>query len=152
MKRGKSTKAISPVIATVLLVGMVVVVGLIVFLWFRGFIEEAGIKFGKNVELVCDDVFFDGSYSGGYLSIRNTGNVPIYEMRMKENRGAEGYSTDKIEKGWPIGGLNQGGVFSEEISFSGVEDITLMPVLMGEIESGKKSFECGERYGYKINL
>ncbi len=76
-------RGISPVIATVLLIAMVVVIGLIVFLWFRGMIEEEGTKFGKNVKLVCDDVNFEASYSGGVLSILNIGNTPIYKMKIK---------------------------------------------------------------------
>ena len=44
---------LSPVIATVLLVGLVVVSGLIIFMWFRGLTQEAVVKFDQNIQLVC---------------------------------------------------------------------------------------------------
>jgi len=43
-------KGLSPVIATMLLIAIVVVIGLIIFLWFRGMTEEAITKFdGTNI-------------------------------------------------------------------------------------------------------
>ncbi|MAG78897.1 hypothetical protein CMI40_00795, partial [Candidatus Pacearchaeota archaeon] len=41
-------KGVSPVIATVLLVAIVVIIGLIIFQWFRGMTQESIIKFDKN--------------------------------------------------------------------------------------------------------
>ena len=72
-------------IATVLLIAMIVVIGLIVFVWFRNIIQEEGTKFGKNVNLVCGDVEFDTDYDSysGTLSIANNGNVPIFGIKIK---------------------------------------------------------------------
>src|SRR3970282_954737 len=83
-KNRKNRRGVSPVIATTLLIAMVVVTGLIVFLWFRGFTQEAVTKFGgTNIELVCGDVRFDSSYSSGNLFLSNVGNVPIYSFKLK---------------------------------------------------------------------
>ena len=147
-------RGISPVIATVLLIAMVIVIGLIIFLWFRGIIEEEGTKFeGKNVKLVCADVKFDASYSKGVLSILNTASVPIYKMKMKIYKDGS-HSTKEIEGSWPPTGLNPGGAFSEDISSdtSGVNKITLIPVLMASSSGGKKAYTCEDQYGKEITI
>ncbi|RLG14154.1 hypothetical protein DRN69_04580 [Candidatus Pacearchaeota archaeon] len=154
MKKNKK-RGISPVIATVLLVAMVVVIGLIIFLWFRGFVEEEGMKFGKNIRLVCEDVDFDASYSQGNLKIVNNGNVPIFRMKIKIFSEA-GYETKDIKdfSDWPARGLNSGGSFSGNIGgyLSGKEKIILIPVLIGTSGKGEKVFKCEEQYGYEIDI
>ena len=146
MKRG-----ISPVIATVLFIAMVVVIGLIVFLWFRGMIEESITKFeGTNIELVCEDVAFEASYSGGTLFIANKANVPIYGMKIKIFRDGS-HTTEDIAGNWPASGLNHGGTFSDNLDIGDAEKIIIIPVLIGTSEKGEKTFMCDERrYGYEI--
>src|SRR3989344_7665665 len=88
-------RGLSPVIATVLLIAIVVVLGLIVFLWIRGIVGESLVKVdGRNVQLVCDEVEFEAEYSSstGFLYFSNTGNVPIYKIKAKIS-GAGSYST-----------------------------------------------------------
>ena len=153
-KLSKKDKGISPVIATVLLVAMVVVIGLIIFLWFREITQESITKFeGTNIELVCNDVKFDTSYSGGLLSVSNLGNVPIFGMKAKIT-GEGGYETkdlNDLSSDWPELGLNQGGTFSDSITFTGdTNKVLLIPVLIGSSEKGEKTFMCGERHGYEI--
>ena len=63
-------RGVSPVIATVLLISMVVIIGIIIFLWFRGMVGETVTKFGKNIELACEDVVFDASYSTSTLDTK----------------------------------------------------------------------------------
>ena len=149
-------KGVSPVIAAVLLIAMVVVVALIVFIWFRGMVGESVTKFGKNIKLVCDDVSFDASYSSNMLSIINTGNVPIFKMNMQLSE-AGGHSTEEINNegfsGWDVTGLRQGGTFSGIVGgLSNVNKITLIPILAGSSESGTKTYICGGQYGKEIIL
>ena len=152
MKR-KEERGLSPVIATVLLITIVVVIALIVFLWIRGMTQEAITKFdGQNIQLVCEDVSFHASYSGDSLDITNLGNVPIFGMNVKEI-GEGSYTTKNLREeslAWPETGLNQGGVFSDTMYFTG-EEIVLIPVLIGESDSGRKTYVCDEnQYGYEI--
>ena len=154
----KNRRGVSPVIATTLLIAMVVVIGLIIFLWFRGFTEEAVTKFGgTNIKLVCGDVAFDSSYSGGSLFLTNEGNVPIYSFSLKvEKPGShETLNIDDIVGDWPEAGLNQGGVYSGGISssVSGAEKITVIPILRGTSEKGAaRTHTCDEQYGEEITL
>lgn len=159
MKRKKNLRGVSPVIATVLLIAMVVVIALIVFLWFRGLTEESITKFGgTNVKIVCGDIQFDASYLGGILSLSNTGNVPIFGIKAKVSSQG-GHETKDLRDfeniAWPTVGLPQGGVFSGDISIDGVgvgsaDDVVLIPVLRGKAEKGEKIYVCEEQYGKDI--
>lgn len=155
MKKGLKKKAISPVIATTLLIAIVVIIALIIFLWFRNVLGDYGEKFGKNIEMVCEEVVLGASYSGGWLYITNDGDIPVFKINLKIEQGG-GYETKEINEmvnNWPEKGLTQGGTYSGDISeeVGTVDKITLMPVLIGiSSKGGKKTFACGEQYGYVI--
>jgi flagellin-like protein len=149
-------KGLSPVIATMLLVAIVIVIALIIFMWFKGIHEEAITKFdgtnSKNVKLFCQEVSFDADYSGGAVYIMNTGNVPIYKMKA-QIYSTGSHSTETLETGWPEAGLNKGGVFSGTITGASIAEgskIILVPVLIGETDSGEKAYTCEDRHGYEI--
>ncbi len=157
-------RGVSPIIATVLLIGMVIVIALILFLWFKSLRGETITKFGgQNVELVCGDVNFRAEYVGNRLVISNIGNVPIYEMNV-EIRSAGSHRTEKIDASGDYGnwldyGLDVGGVFTSDDlsqkfgSGSGVEGIVLTPILLGASEKGQKIHACDEdQNGYEIPL
>ena len=142
-------RGVSPVIATVLLVGMVIALALIVFIWMRSFTRETITKFeDENIELACDKVEFQASYSAGEIFISNIGNVPIYGMRVKIS-DIGGYETESIRDSddWPRVGLNPGDASSVK-GFSG-EEITLIPVLLGNSDNGKRTFAC-ENQEYQL--
>lgn len=152
----RKKRGISPVIATVLLVAMVVVIGLIIFLWFRGITEEAVTKFGgRNIELVCEEVEFLSDYSAaGILSVSNMGNVPIFGMkaRISKQGGHETLNIGDLSVGWPEIGLRQGGTFSGNLmeGFAGAEQILLIPVLMGTSAQGEQTHVCEDKYGQDL--
>ena len=157
--RGKIKRGLSPVIATTLLIAMVVVLGLIIFLWFRGFTEESVTKFGgTNIKLVCGDVAFESSYSSdsGNLFLSNIGNVPIYSFKLKIQKPGSYETVDikDIAADWPTTGLTQGGIFSGNVSSSitGAEEITVIPILRGNSDEGPRMYTCEEQYGEQIVL
>ena len=152
----RQKKGISPVIATVLLVAMVLVIALIIFLWFRSLSSEAITKFGgTNIQLVCKDVSFSADYSGGAISVSNYGNVPIYDMDVKISSGRN-YDTRNLanlSSNWPSTGLRQGGTFtSGDLSseLSGATQIELIPILVGTSNSGQKTYTCDSQYGQQV--
>lgn len=160
-KLKKRVKGLSPIIATVLLITLVIVIALIVFLWIRGMTQEAITKFGnQNIQLVCNQVSFEASYTPTTgLYIRNPGTVPIFGMDVQTIADGSHKTLDLRDKtvtaNWPEVGLNQGGIFSDE-NFanqlgSGVTEIILVPVLIGESKSGRKTYVCdANQYGYSI--
>ncbi len=153
-------KGVSPVIATVLLIGIVIALGVIVFFWFSSFTQEAITKFnGENIQLVCNDVQFQASYSsGGDLAFSNSGNVPIFSFNVQIQGAAGSFTTQDIKNlisNWPSSGLRTGGVFSGNIAskINGATQIVLIPVLRGTVSNGdQKSFICPDQYGYKVSV
>lgn len=148
-------RGISPIIATILLIVLVVVIGGIVFMWFKSMTQEAVTKFdGENIDLVCNNVQFDANYDSGILYISNTGNVPIYGMNVKLEKGGN-YETNDIttydNNNWPKDGLNQGGIASIDGIPGGYEKMTLIPVLLGLDKDGnKKTQACKDTKGKEI--
>lgn len=160
MIRELKKRGISPVVATILLVGIVIVIALIVFMWVRGVQRETCTKFdGRNVDLVCADVNFAADYSGGYLQISNTGNIPIFSLKIKIIKSGS-YETLDIAQialsSWPGSGLNSGEAFSANIEsyVSGAETILVTPVLMASCQDeGEKAYMCNENaYSKEIGI
>ena len=145
-------KGVSPIIATVLLIGMVIALALIIFIWMRSFTRETITKFeDENIELACDKVEFQASMIGSEVSILNLGNVPIYDLKLKII-GAGGYTSESIRdsSNWPKYGLNPGSTFVGTITgLSTAEEVVLIPVLLGNSEKGKRTFIC-ERNEYEL--
>jgi flagellin-like protein len=157
----KNKKGLSPIIATVLLIAMVVVIALIVFVWLRGLTEESITKFsGRNIKLVCNEVSFEASYSpsSGNILVVNEGNVPIYSMKVQffktGSHSTKDFMSDYSGQ-WPTGGLFQGATAEVNVSsdISEVEKIYLIPILVGQSSGGiMKAHVCDEQYGYEVVL
>ncbi len=160
IQKGKNIKklGVSPVIATILLIALVIIIGVIIFLWFSSLTEEAITKdFGsgeQNVKIICEEVDFDAdyNYATGDLTIVNEGNVPIYDIEMRlESYGS--YETKSLQEDYEMDetDLLQGGIFSDKVSSGGIDKIILIPVLMGLNEDGiRKTKTCDERHGEEI--
>jgi len=159
LKRFK--KGLSPIITTVLLIALTIVITSVVFLWFRGMVEEGVTKFEKNIKLVCDDVEFEASYSSGTLSIVNNGNVPLFRINLKISKDGS-YQTKEITElsggeNWPSTGLSTGTTFSGNIgndpAVKNAQSAIISPVLIGtSSKEGKKTFVCEGQYGKEISL
>ena len=158
MRIKERKKGVSPVIATVLLIAMVIVIALIIFLWFRGLQGEVITKFGQNIELTCSEVEFYAEYDGTDLRISNVGNVPIFGMKVKIEMDGS-YTTEDLKEmettpDWPGRGIGQGAAFSGNVILDpSVERIVLTPVLIGTSDKGEKTFVCDEKqFGQEIIL
>jgi len=154
----KNSKGLSPIVTTILLVALTIGIISIIFFWFRGMVQEGVVKFGKNIELVCDDVSFEAAYSSGTLSIINNGNVPIFLVNVKITSGGS-YQTKSIKdfgigSNWPTNGLSQGGAFSGSIGneISDADEITIFPILIGTASGQQKTFVCEGQYGKQIEI
>ena len=81
----ENKRALSPVIATVLLVMLVLVLAAIIFLWAKGFVGEQLQKRGQPIENICKEVSFNAQFvsSGDFIEITNLGNIPIYQFDIK---------------------------------------------------------------------
>ena len=87
MEKGVNKRGLSPVIASVLMILLVLVLASIIFLWARGFITEQIEKFGKPVEELCSSVSFEVERVGEELEVINRGNVDIRHLDIKLFQG-----------------------------------------------------------------
>lgn len=150
LKKRMTNKGLSPIIATILLIAMVVVIGVLIFLWFKGMQKEALTKFeGRNIEQVCGEVNFDVDYVEGKLSILNKGNVPISDFNIQAISEDGAYETSVLGES-----LGTGGSISKDISFSDSNKLTISPILAGNTEQGDiKGYSCdADKYGKTLNI
>jgi len=139
-----SKKGLSPIIATVLLVALVLVLASIIYLWARAFIPETIEKDGSTIENSCPDVAFGASYSISTkkLTIQNNGNIPIYGIRY----GVEKVGTLAYEDLYNTPIVTGGSVsYIPDEEASQGENIRVIPILLGKSSNGAlKGFACEE--------
>ena len=131
----KNKRGVSPIIATVLLIVIVVILAMIIFLWARSFVGEAIQKKNKPIEQSCGEVNLELSYREGVLYATNKGNIPIYNLEISKKSGAS-IDTQNSGKGITLGAsltVNVGPDYDE---------IEVFPVILGQTETGKKSYIC----------
>jgi flagellin-like protein len=169
LKKIKQKKAVSPIIATMLLIGIVIVLAIIIFLWLKGFTKEVVTKnlgFGeKNIELVCEDVVMDAKYetlgsNDKIIYISNNGNAPIYAIKIKKYSIDNTYEIEEVtySDGSKVN-IKQGKTISltigagKQLDLTDINKIIILPVLLGNSDSGgTKEYICDEKYGKEIVL
>ena len=82
-KSVKNERGLSPVLASVLMVLLILVLASIIFLWARGFISEQIEKFGTPIEDSCSLVSFEVNRLGNELEVINRGNIDIRHLDIK---------------------------------------------------------------------
>jgi flagellin-like protein len=136
-------RGLSPIIASILLVMLVLVLATIIFLWARGFISEQLEKFGQPVEQQCEGVEFEvelvDTVSGYDLEAVNYGNVPIGYLDIKKIRGG-----DEEVQSFKFFKMNPGIPLTEGIDIkmedgSTPEEGVVYPVLLGSVKGKELS-------------
>jgi flagellin-like protein len=143
MKEVKNKKGLSPVIASVFLILLVIILSAMVFLWARGFLSEQIEKFGEPVERQCEKVNFDAAKRGSTLEIANRGNINVFHFDIRMRRGG---NTEL--KRFPLD-VSAGEAESFDITLE-MEDgkvpdeIIIYTALLGNVkgENSKKAFTC----------
>jgi len=153
----KGKKGLSPVIATVLLVMLVMFLAAIVSLWARGFISEQIEKFGKPIEDQCIEIDFDVAVVGGYagqhaLEVINHGNTDIYRLEIKKTKGGNS-EVSKFKFNIPAGHPVKQDAFLMMKDGETPESVTIYPALIGNVrgKDSNKVFTCIE-LGKKIPI
>ena len=159
----KNIKAMSPVVATILLIAIVIIIAVIIFLWMkRAFVPEIIEKNGEDVaSIVCSKVKFRAEYSSGKLEISNDGNVPIQNIKLKIVSDGDTVEKELITMGvdWPQFGLGKSRVYSSPGTFkskaginAATDKIIVIPILRGTSKSGYQDKVCDEQYGIPLNV
>ena len=143
MKKRVGKKGLSPVIASVLMILLVLVLAVIIFLWARGFIGEQIEKFGEPIEKTCDSVSFDISRQGDELEIVNRGNIDIKHFDVKLFDGGNSEVT-KFPLRVDAGDSETYPILFEMEDGTVPDKIIVYPVLIGSISGSNSNniFTC----------
>lgn len=136
-----SKRGLSPVIATILLIVIVVSLASIVFIWARGLIPAAIQKGGMPAEQACSQMALTAVYSSfdGVLTITNDGNIPVHKFVVGVVSGGELTSQEITSP------ILAGDFYSEPFAFSG-DSMTITPSILGEGGSDKKIYKCSNTF------
>ncbi len=144
-------KAVSPIIATVLLLLLVFILASIIFLWSKGFIKESVLKDiagnEKTIDKYCPDVkletFVDNDGSFGF---NNVGNVPLYSFDLKLSKAG----TSQLDARTNI--VNPGSsIRIDDKNYNDYEEVKVIPILLGKKKSGgTQQFQCPDIDGIKV--
>jgi len=131
-RRGeKNSKAISPLVATILLVGIAIVAFVLIFTWMKEIAKEQIEKFGEPIEDWCEKVEFDASITADEKTvfIDNIGDVPLYAFNLEIEKTLR----TKVEFVRPTNGIISPGESDFlVIDLSGEKKIKAVPILLGE--------------------
>jgi len=139
---------LSPFVATVLLIFLVISLAAIVFLWASGFFSEQLEKNDESIENQCSRVNIavdlpEGYGGGGYivLDIVNNGDITVYGISVQENTGGTSVSQEAI-----LLLLDSGEAKRTEVRLDGdaIDELVIYPVLLGSVVDGdeNKKFTC----------
>ncbi|HLD98307.1 MAG TPA: archaellin/type IV pilin N-terminal domain-containing protein [Candidatus Nanoarchaeia archaeon] len=141
MVNKKNKRGISPVIATVLLIAIVVILGFIIFLWANSVIREDIQKFGEPIQNSCSDVELSASSLGNSLVLTNNGDrVPVYNVALHIDEGG-----DIVVEEY-AGELNIAPGRSKTLDISGYGNVVAVsPVLKGTKGGSEESYVCDDK-------
>lgn len=91
-------KGISPLIATVLLIGFVVAIGAVVMFWGKGYVEERTEKEGElsKAQLECTKINLKVIGTDGDITVENRGDVDIDAFKVKYYGGDYDGKLDEV--------------------------------------------------------
>ena len=141
---------LSPVIATVLLIALVLVLAVIIFLWAKSFISERIEKFpGQAIEDTCAKVSFDAVYyldgTTPTLEVNNRGNIAIYGLSIKQKKqsgNSKMYNYNfSVDSGKSAKGVIDYSLYD---SSDPTSSIIIYPVVLGTVQgkSLNKQYTC----------
>ncbi|MBS3099459.1 type IV pilin N-terminal domain-containing protein [Candidatus Pacearchaeota archaeon] len=144
-------RGLSPVIASVLLVGITIILAAIVFFYSRQFIGEVIEKDDRNIELLCEDVSFISESYGGKIYIENKGSVPLYGIEVRK-KGVFDIVTAAQEFEDPSVGPGETADIDLPVEIETNQEIIIVPMLLGEVKGRgtKLAYACDEDYGQEI--
>ena len=133
-------KGASPIIATVLLIGITVTLSAIILLWGNMFFVAL------SPPINCEKVNFQADiYQENKLDIVNNGNLKIYGLVVKQKEEGNIEIIEEIIFDNPI---KSGHAYTKIVKFSG--NILVVPIIKTETEEGELS-TCPDILGVEIS-
>jgi len=139
----ENKKGLSPVIASVLMILLVLVLAAIIFLWARGFISEQVEKFGKPVDEMCSSIDIKVVKVENELEIINRGNIDIRHFDIKLFKDGDS-EISKFDFQLDAGESVRESVTLKMSDGSEPDKIAVYPALIGNVrgENSNKVFTC----------
>ena len=132
-------KGASPIIATVLLIGITITLASIILLWGNMFFVAL------SPPINCEEVNFQADiYNENNLDIVNNGNIDLYGFVVKEIDGGTVKILEEIILNEPI---KSGHAYTKIVNFSG--NILVLPIIKTETEEEVST--CPDIFGVEIS-
>ena len=141
-------RGLSPVIASVFMILLVLVLAALIFLWARGFVSEQIEKFGQPMENLCKRVDFEAQIVSGKISedafeVVNRGDINIFHLDIKMSKDGNSEMTRfkfKIDAGQSV----KKDVYLKMEDGSLPDKIEVYPALLGSVKGkhSNKVFTC----------
>ena len=133
-------KGISPIIATLLLVALVVTLSTAAFVIFQRARPEAIVKFisGEEVsgEQACVEINLNAVYTGSELQVNNNGDVPVTRFTAEVTTTGGDFETSDYSDPILAGGSISVGVYD-------ASQVEIVPWILGTNEDGNKvEYQC----------
>jgi flagellin-like protein len=131
----KNKKAVSPIVATVLLIMIVIVLAIIILIWSRGFMQEIITKQvqdqDKRLDEWCHEIKIEGLINDdGTFGVINNGQIPIFAFNLKTVTGGDS-NTERISES-----LNPTHTQIVNKQMGNYDSIKLIPILLGSTDKG----------------
>lgn len=142
MKSIFDKKGITPIVATIMLVGVSVAAFAFIYTYTTGMVGEQTEKFGEPIENWCLKVAYEASVSGDTIYVNNLASVPIYGFNLEISKDGSTTLTFVRSADGVIDPAESDSIISDT-SLEGV-GVKITPVLLGVGKtSGKgKIFTC----------
>ena len=143
MEKRVGVRGLSPVIASVMMILLVLVLAALIFLWARGFVSEQIEKFGAPIEQTCSSVDFEVQRTGAYLEVVNRGNVDIRHLDIKMSKDGDS-KVKKFDFQIDAGKSARDDVVLLMDDNVVPDEIVVYPALVGNVKGGSsnKVFTC----------
>ena len=151
----KQKKAVSTIIATILILMLVIVLTTIIFNWSKDFLIDQ-ISGDRNINNICKEIKWSALKEGdGDWGFRNDGNIIIQKYKVfYSEQGREGYKdpVDKIVNPSEVEMVSTATQFSElNLNLLTYTEIKVIPIVIGKSKEGEDvEYECPERFGLEV--
>jgi len=136
-------KGISPVIASVMLIVIVLVLGSVVFFWGKGFITDL-----EPPLLECENVNFEAGvicfFGDCALEVINRGNIELHAFEVKKIETGQIYGVGYLDEGLSIGNSK---LVKLEGEYNSGDKFLIIPLIADDSGESRK---CGDEYGREI--
>lgn len=151
----RDNRAVSPLVATVILVAIVISASSIIYIWSKSFIAESLEKFGSPAEIVCEELEFGAQLDlvGGFnydLWINNRANVDIHRLNLNFKKQGKSVIKTFSADGGAIARGSTGKITLNLEDIEGIssfDSIDVTPILLATGQSSQitKLFPCEEK-------